>query len=77
VRGPHENEAEYYARTRGEVVDSQSPTDIVPNMPQISFGPQELAAAPVTEADVEAALEAEKAEGETESQANHPSRRHK
>jgi len=35
VRGPNEHEAEFLARTRAEVVQSESPTDIVPNMPQI------------------------------------------
>ena len=34
-RGPREHEAEYLARTRAQVVESTSPTDVVPNMPQI------------------------------------------
>lgn len=40
IRQPDETEAEFAARTRNVVVDSQSPTDIVPNMPQISMGPR-------------------------------------
>lgn len=38
VRQPGETEAEFAARTRNVVVESQSPTDIVPNTPQISMG---------------------------------------
>ena len=41
VPNPGEDMAEYLDRTRTEVVDSQSPTDIVPNRPQITFGPQQ------------------------------------
>jgi len=38
VRQAGETEAEFAARTRNVVVESQSPTDIVPNTPQISMG---------------------------------------
>jgi len=38
VRQPGETDADFAARTRGVVVESQSPTDIVPNTPQISMG---------------------------------------
>ena len=38
VQQPGETDAEFAARTRGTVVDSQSPTDIVPNTPQITIG---------------------------------------
>ena len=38
VRQPGETDAEFAARTRNVVVESQSPTDIVPNTPQISMG---------------------------------------
>jgi hypothetical protein len=38
VQQPGESDAEFAARTRGVVVDSQSPTDIVPNMPQTTMG---------------------------------------
>lgn len=41
VRDPREHEAEFLARTRNVPVRSTSPTDIVPNMPQITFSPQE------------------------------------
>jgi hypothetical protein len=40
VRGPKESEAEFLARTRGVAVESTSPTDIVPNQPQITMGNQ-------------------------------------
>lgn len=33
-----ESDAEFLARSRNTVVNSQSPTDIVPNTPQISLG---------------------------------------
>lgn len=37
-RGVNESDAEFMARTRGVVVQSESPTDIVPNQPNISMG---------------------------------------
>lgn len=37
-RLPGESDAEYAARTRGVVVDSTSPSDIVPNTPQTTMG---------------------------------------
>ena len=40
VRQPGETEAEFAARTRNVAVVSQSPTDIVPNTPQITMGAQ-------------------------------------
>lgn len=40
VRERGEGDAEFAARTRNVVVESQSPTDIVPNTPQISMGPR-------------------------------------
>jgi hypothetical protein len=40
VRRERESEAEFAARTRNVVVESTSPTDIVPNTPQISMGPR-------------------------------------
>ena len=40
VRREGETEAEFAARTRNVVVESTSPTDIVPNTPQISMGPR-------------------------------------
>jgi hypothetical protein len=39
-RLPRESDAEFLARTRGQVVDSRNPADIVPNQPQIYIGPQ-------------------------------------
>ena len=53
---PGETEAEYLARTRNVAVESLSPTDIVPNRPQITFGPQEpvpVAAETVSEEQAE------------------------
>lgn len=44
VRGPHESEAEFLARTRHIAVESTSPTDIVPNTPQITMGTPEMPA---------------------------------
>jgi hypothetical protein len=38
VQQPGESDADFAARTRGVVVGSQSPTDIVPNTPQITMG---------------------------------------
>jgi hypothetical protein len=40
-RLPDEDDSAYLLRTKNMVVDSQNPTDIVPNWPQITFGPQE------------------------------------
>ena len=37
-RHPGESDAEYMARTRHVVPESQSPTDVVPNRPNISVG---------------------------------------
>lgn len=37
-RDPRETDAEFLARTRHTVVHSESPTDIVPNTPQIGMG---------------------------------------
>ena len=62
---PGETEAEYLARTRNVAVESLSPTDIVPNRPQITFGPQEPA--PVA-AETETVSE-EQAESESEAEA--------
>ena len=59
---PGETEAEYLARTRNVAVESLSPTDIVPNRPQITFGPQEPAPEAVETVSEEQAEE--KAEGE-------------
>lgn len=53
VRNPGETDAEFLARTRGAVVDSQSPSDIVPNQPQITFSPQEPEPEPEPEPDPE------------------------
>src|SRR5262249_3461835 len=39
-RQPTETDAEFLARTRNVVVNSQSPTDIVPNTPQATMGPR-------------------------------------
>lgn len=38
VQQPGESDADFAARTRGVVVDSQSPADIVPNTPQATMG---------------------------------------
>jgi hypothetical protein len=35
---PGESDASFRARTAGFVVDSQNPTDLVPNMPQTTMG---------------------------------------
>lgn len=40
VRQPGESDAEFMARTRNVAVKSESPTDIVPNTPQITIGQQ-------------------------------------
>jgi len=48
-RLPGENDGDYLLRTRGMVVQSTSPTDIVPNTPQIT-----LSTPPVPEAEAEA-----------------------
>lgn len=40
VRQPGESDAEFMARTRNVAVISESPTDIVPNTPQITMGQQ-------------------------------------
>lgn len=37
-RGPNESDAEFMARTRHTVPVSESPTDVVPNRPNISMG---------------------------------------
>jgi hypothetical protein len=42
VRNPGETDAEFLARTRGVVVESQSPSDVVPNQPQISMSQEPL-----------------------------------
>jgi len=61
---PGETEAEYLARTRNVAVESLSPTDIVPNRPQITFGPQEPAPEAVeTVSEEQAEEQAESQEG--------------
>ena len=61
---PGETEAEYLARTRNVAVESRSPTDIVPNRPQITFGPQEPAPEAVeTVSEEQAEEQAESQEG--------------
>jgi len=47
-RLPGENDGDYLLRTRGMIVDSKSPTDIVPNTPQIT-----MSAPPVPEPETE------------------------
>ena len=42
MQAPGETDAEFAARTRGVVVDSQSPTDIVPNTAQTTMGTRVL-----------------------------------
>lgn len=41
-RNPRESDAEFLARTRHVAVESTSPTDIVPNTPQITMGTPEM-----------------------------------
>jgi hypothetical protein len=62
VPNPGETEAEYLDRTRGVPVESTSPTDIVPNRPQITFGPQE----PVPPADQPETVSEARAEEQAE-----------
>ena len=58
---PGESDAEFAERSRNTVVVSENPGDIVPNMPQITMGPQE----PVEDVE-EPPLEEPLAEGEPE-----------
>lgn len=47
-REPNETDAEYETRTRNVVPVSESPTDIVPNRPNIVINPVQPAPEPVT-----------------------------
>jgi hypothetical protein len=65
-RNPGETEAEFASRTRATLVPSTSPTDIVPNRPNISMGlagqeipPEEPASEPTVPTPINAAAEAE------------------
>lgn len=73
-RGPRESDAEFLARTRGVAVNSQSPTDIVPNTPQITMGSPEMPPGGLPEevADQAGHPELEQAEPVPQSQVGEP-----